>query len=342
MAVSMWGCADPCVDDGLGQTLVCEANSAGEEETSDSATYTDTNDTGDEGNDGGLDCPLAEVDLSPQTPTIMTLVDRSSSMVEDFNGVTRWDAIGTTLFDPDVGVVPPLQSDIRFGLALYDNPEALMMCPRVESVAPDLNALTQMQALYDGAMPEGDTPTGAALTEVATEFADYPHPGDKVIVLATDGEPDTCEQPNPNEGQAEAVAAAEAAFDLGIRTVVVSVGADISAQHLQDMANAGAGVADGDPDATYYQALDQQSLIDAFSDIIAGVRECTIDLDSPLPQEAIPLCEVTINGEPVPYDDPNGWELQGDQQVELLGEACDSIQDGAITIEMNCDCEALE
>ena len=37
-----------------------------------------------------------------------------------------------------------------------------------------------------------------------------PAPGDKVIVLATDGEPDTCAEPNPQNGQGVAVAAAAA------------------------------------------------------------------------------------------------------------------------------------
>jgi hypothetical protein len=213
------------------------------------------------------------------------------------------------------------------------------MCPRLEGVAPDLDNLAAMQAIYGAAMPEGDTPTGPALTIVGQELAADPEPGDKIVVLATDGEPDTCEQPEPNEGQAAAVAAAAETFGLGIRTFVVSVGADVSAQHLQDVANAGAGVGQGDPDATYYQALDQQSLIDAFEDIISGVRECTLDLDEAVPQGVEDECVLTINDQPIPMNDPEGWELLGPMQIELLGAACDSIQTGDVTIEMNCGCE---
>ncbi|EDM78972.1 hypothetical protein PPSIR1_07008 [Plesiocystis pacifica SIR-1] len=335
------GCAVPCVDDGLGQKFCPEEETAADEVGETSPTETDTTDNGDEAmEDDGFECPVAEVELSPQTPNITLLVDRSGSMDEDFGGISRWQAVGDTLLDPDVGVVAPLQGDIRFGLSLYDNPGD--MCPRVESTPLALNALADMTALYQSAAPEGDTPTGSALTSVADVVAQDPDPGEKVIVLATDGEPDTCAQPNPDEGQPEAVAAAQAAYAQGVRTVIVSVGSGISADHLQDMANAGAGVQPGGSDAVYYQALDQASLIDAFSEIIAGVRECTIDLDTALLPEAIDFCQVTINDEPVPYDESDGWQLNGSLQIELVGAACDSIQDGEIVIEMNCDCEAVE
>lgn len=340
LAAATFACAVPCVDDGLGQKLCPEAHGETDETAADEVG-TD-NDADETGEGDGFDCPVAEVSLTPQTPTIQLLVDRSGSMDEDFGGVSRWVAVGDTLLDPDVGAVAPLQDQIRFGLALYDNPDNEPLCPRVESTAPALASLGDMNALYASAMPEGDTPTGAALTEVAMSLASDPEPGEKVIVLATDGEPDTCEQPNPDEGQAEAVAAATMAHTLGVRTVIVSVGTGISADHLQDMANAGAGVEPGDPDAVYHQALDQASLLDAFSQIIAGVRECTVELDIPLVPEAVDHCQVTINGEPVPHDEMNGWRLDGPQLVELVGEACDAIQDGEIVIEMNCDCEAVE
>ncbi len=335
------GCAVPCVDDGLGQRFCPEAETETAGETTNPETGTSVDE--DEAGEGdGFDCPVAEVELTPQTPTIVLLVDRSASMDDDFGGVSRWQAVGQTLFDVDVGVVSPLQDDIRFGLALYDNPDEAPMCPRVESTIPALDSLAEMSALFASAQPAGDTPTGMALSQVAETFVQDPTPGDKVIVLATDGEPDTCEQPNPDEGQAEAVAAASAAYASGVRTVIVSVGGGISADHLQDMANAGAGVGPGDPQATYHQALDETSLIDAFAEIISGVRDCTIDLDTPLLPQAIDLCQVTINGDPVPFDENEGWKLNDTQEIELVGGACDAIQDGEIVIEMNCDCEAID
>ena len=161
-------------------------------------------------------------------------------------------------------------------------------------------------------------------------------------MLATDGEPDTCLEPNPQNGQEEAVAAAEQAFAMGIKTSIISVGADVSAAHLQDMANAGAGVQAGDPDAPYYQALDQQSLLDAFNEIINGDRSCQIALMDAVKPALAGECTVMVNMSEVPYDDPNGWQLNDPNEIELVGSACDSIQDGDVSVEMVCDCEALE
>ena len=64
-------------------------------------------------------------------------------------------------------------------------------------------------------------------------------PGPKYIVLATDGEPDTCAVPNPSNGQPEAIAAAPSSFAKGIPLFYISVGTDVSATLAQAMANAG-------------------------------------------------------------------------------------------------------
>ena len=49
---------------------------------------------------------------------------------------------------------------------------------------------------------------------------------------------------------------------------------DVGADHLQDLANAGAG---GGP-AVPYVPSDKQGLIDAFANIVEGVRSCTVAL----------------------------------------------------------------
>ena len=67
----------------------------------------------------------------------------------------------------------------------------------------------------------------------------------RILVLATDGEPDTCEQPKPNEGQQESIDAAAHAYANGIPVYVIGIGDDVGMEHLQDVANAGAGVGQG-------------------------------------------------------------------------------------------------
>ncbi len=342
LSSSLIGCASPCVDDGLGQKH-CPDGADGD------GDGTSTDDTGDDGTGtgggDGTECGLFELDLTPQTPTIVLLVDQSGSMTAAFDMTTRWDAVQSTLLDPNDGVVTTLQSDVRFGLSLYTSNDGDMggSCPILIETPPALDNLANIEMTFAGSGgPQEDTPTGEALSVVADALSMEPAPGAKYVVLATDGEPDTCAQPDPEEGQPEAVAAAEAAFGKGVKTFIISVGEDISEQHLQDMANAGAGVQPGDPDATFYQALDQATLLAAFNEIVQGVRDCRIDLDEAIKPDQADLCEVKVNGMVIPFDDPNGWDVNDPTQIELVGGACTSIQEGEVTIEMGCDCSALE
>jgi hypothetical protein len=268
------------------------------------------------------------------------LVDQSGSMTGDFGGATRWDVVTDVLIDPDAGIVPQFAGNIRFGLTLYTSMmgDAGGECPMLIEVDPALNNAPAIDSTLSMAGPLGDTPTGESLDIVWQKLDVLDVPGQKFIVLATDGEPDTCAVPNPSEGQPESVAAAQGAFNAGIKTFIISVGADVSNAHLQDLANAGQGVQPGDPDAEFYLALDQAALVTAFDEILASVRSCQLDLDTPLTAEDAANCTLQINGEPVGLDDPNGWMLNDPTEVELLGSACDTLQTGAASVQMDCSC----
>lgn len=289
-------------------------------------------------------CPTLDVLILPQTPTMQLVVDRSGSMDDDFGGTSRWDAVRNTLLDPVDGVVTLRQSEIRFGLSTYTTQGDT--CPQVQEFAPQLDAADELTAFLAGQQPQGQTPTAASLVQVTATLGDDLWDGDKLIVLATDGEPDLCDLPDPETDEEIAMArdavvqAVEAAYMVGFRTLVISVGDAIADEHLQDLANAGIGNGPGDPDAPFYVALDQAALVAAFDEIVAGIRECKFDLDEPLEAEFAGSCQLEVNGEIVPYDDPEGWELDDPTTVELLGSSCDAIQSGAVSIDMSCTCEA--
>ncbi|PRP96428.1 vWA domain-containing protein [Enhygromyxa salina] len=342
-ATALPGCAVPCLDDGLGQTFCPEAET--EVATGDS-TAGDGDGDGDTAEAGTMDagdteaCSVLDVILIPQTPTLVLLVDQSLSMDSDFGGDTRWNVVTNVLTDPNGGIVPQFEGNIRFGLALYtsDTNDMNAPCPMLTEVSPALNNFGAIDTTLGSNAPLGDTPTGESLDAVWQTLDVLDVPGKKFIVLATDGEPDTCAVPNPNEGQPESVAAAQGAFAAGIQTYIISVGDQVSNAHLQDMANAGQGVQPGDPDAEFYQALDQAALVTAFDQILASVRSCQLDLDTPLTAEDAENCTVVINGNPVGLDDPNGWSLNDPTEVELLGSACDTLQDGTSSVQMECIC----
>jgi Mg-chelatase subunit ChlD len=354
--IGLGGCATPCVDDGLNQKYCgADTDSATDTDAStDSATDSGTGDATDSASDSattetdtmnsaggtGAQCPLLDLNLTSENPTIVFLLDRSGSMGSNFsNGLSRWEAVRATLFDPADGVVTQLENEIRFGLSMYDGGDS---CPTLIDEAPKLNNAMDMAATFDATGgPGSGTPTGESLSAAATVVAADMDQGTKRIVLATDGEPNTCADPGSPTGQPDAVMAAGESYTLGVPVSVISVGSGVSAMHLQDLANAGAGVVAGDPDAPYYQALDQASLLAAFNEILAAPRDCRLFLSDPLIEAMASMCTVTVNGTVVPLDGTDGWSVNTPMQIELNGAACTSIQEGVVDIGMECQCSAV-
>ncbi len=290
-----------------------------------------------------MDCPSAEVQFEPVVPTVILLIDQSGSMTSNFDGMERWDAVRDALIDPTDGVIAALENDVRFGLALYtsNGGDAGGACPVIAEEAPLVGNLAAITAIYENEEPSGDTPTGDSIDAVVASLTDDMSDGPKIIVLATDGEPDTCEVPNPQQGQGESVTAAENAFTEGISTFVISVGNDVSETHLQDMANAGVGWVAGDPDAPFYVPTDQAAMVAAFEDIINGARSCVLTLDSAILPGQAGEGTVTVNGEEIPFQDPDGWDVLSPTEIELLGASCQAIQEGDVEITVEFTCEAI-
>ncbi len=264
------------------------------------------------------------------TPTVQLLIDQSGSMNNQFGGGERWGAVYSTLME-DGGVVNQLQSTIRFGLSLFtsDGGNAGGECPVMTNVGASLDNRAAIDAVFGNAGPQGDTPTGESIDAVVTLLQADANPGRKVIVLGTDGLPDTCEQPNPNMGEAVSIAAAQRAFEAGIRVYVVSVGDDVGADHLQDMANAGAGLAIGGMDnAEFFVALNPQDLVDAFDVIVGGVSGCVFTINGEVDPGKAASGHVSLDG--VELDFGTQWNMVDGRSFEVLGAACETIKDGEL------------
>lgn len=275
-------------------------------------------------------CGEVTVVVTPTTPTLMLLVDQSGSMTEDFGGVERWDAVYDTLMDPNDGVLANLESTIRFGLTLYTSENGFEggMCPMLTAVPPALDNREAIDAIYDPEQPGDETPTGESLAIVAEDLARFDEPGPKGIVLATDGQPDTCDEPNPQNGEPESLAAAQQAYDLGIKVFVLSVGPEVAQDHLQEMANVGVGKAPDDPmPAPYWQALNPEQLVDAFSEIIGSFVSCNLEVDGIVDLDK--QCEGTVLLDGVELECGTDWNMPDESTLELLGDACNTLQDGA-------------
>jgi hypothetical protein len=270
------------------------------------------------------------------TPTVQLLIDQSGSMDADFGNTDRWNAVYSTIMGND-GVVSSLQTTIRFGLSLYTsfNGNAGGVCPVLANVGADLNNYDAIDTIFGPSNPESDTPTGESIDAVVDILAADPNPGRKVIVLGTDGEPDTCTDANPDTpaGQEAArnlsLAAATRAFDAGIRVYVVSVGDQVGEQHLQDMANAGSGLAvGGTENAEYFVALSPQDLVDAFGTIVGGVAGCVFTINGEVDAAKGSQGLVALDGTELEYG--TDWIMLDGKTFEILGDSCEVIKDGSL------------
>jgi hypothetical protein len=310
--------------------------------------------TGVAGGGNGGACGAVTVDFAPQTPSVVLLIDQSGSMTTTFQGQARWDVVYDVLMDPVDGVVKQLEPFVRFGLALYTYHAGGQQCPELaELMPPALNNHSAIDGVYAPANPEAETPTGDSLVAVATQLAMFNEPGPKLIILATDGDPDRCENPDGHDAisKLEVTDAAQAAYAQNVETVIIAVGDAVSDQHQQDVANAGSGkpvpatfpcdpIVDPTTCAPTYEPNTKQEMIDAFLGIINSQRTCVFTLNGSVIAGKECDGDVKVNGVSIPCNDPDGWQLNSPTEIEFLGMTCDTIMNDpnvTITAEFPCD-----
>jgi hypothetical protein len=299
-------------------------------------------DSGSFGNDASKACIQQDVGFERLTPTVIVLVDRSGSMLQDFGGGRdRWDTLRDVLVGP-AGILRRVQDRVRIGLTTYTSVDGNRggACPMLQSVPPALNNIGPLEQMYLAAEignREDDTPTPDSLGIVTQQLQAFQEVGPKVIVLATDGEPDTCVDADAHNGATNALAvqAVQAAYRAGIRTEVISVGNEVGQQHLQDLANAGNGGNGG----TAYRALDAQALVSAFDTIIGGVVSCEFVLNGQVQAGKEARGKIRLGAQSLVYNSPDGWILTAPNRLLLQGAACTEVKKAKepLHIEFPCD-----
>lgn len=298
------------------------------------------------------ECARVSVTATLLVPTVQLLIDRSGSMAETFSGGTsRWDALKAALVGVPDGVVTKLQSKVRFGATLYTNDRS-GTCPNLDAIDPRMDNAPDIKKLLDGNSPSQDTPTGESLDATAQKLHDTTPieggDGPRIVVLCTDGEPDTCANPDPKdvveqkEARDVSLAAARKAFQqLGIATYVLSVGTDTAQSHLQDMANAGTGTPSGN-DAPYYVASDPAGMVSGLETILKGVRNCRFTLSGSVVPGMEDTGQVALDGKALTKDAPDGWKLVDAKTLELTGAACTAYQqEDQPTVEASFGCGGI-
>lgn len=290
----------------------------------------DNVDDGEDDDGGDEDCPAVEVNLTPLVPDVILLLDQSGSMVDGFpeeKDPRRWDALRAALIGTgDDGLLFDLQSNLNMGATLYTSDDGTTQggtCPILTSVDLAVNNAQAIADLLEDNEPVEDTPTAESVTAVSTLFPDDDKP--HIIVLATDGLPDTCEVPDPETpaGQAASEAAVQAAFDLGVTTFVLAVGPDASNPHFQRLANAGQGEDLATGEVPFFPAQDPAELTAAFEAIIGGIRTCEITVEEAVDLDQAEDGTVVLNGDELVFG--TDWDMPDEHTIVLLGSACDTF-----------------
>lgn len=123
---------------------------------------------------------------------VLLVIDKSGSMAETPEGFDgdKWSAMKTSLATS----LAEVDDNVGLGLALYpiDGCSVPAGSDIEVSVQPSAQALPDVLAALDDAMPSGGTPTAAALARAHAYFTDGAGSvltGDKFVLLATDGGP---------------------------------------------------------------------------------------------------------------------------------------------------------
>jgi von Willebrand factor type A domain len=266
------------------------------------------------------ECPAIHFTATPTIPSVEVLIDGSGSMTTSFGNTDRYTAVRDGLVGAS-GVITALQASVYFGAAVFtsDTP-----CPTLAKVARAMNDATAIQTLINSVSPGGTTPTAKSIDAVVADFATNPPPtgSPPIIVLATDGEPNSCTDSTTNPGPS--ITAAQNAYNAGIRLYILGL-AGLNTTFLQDMANAGVGVQNGQPDAPYYTADSPQALQDAFNSIIGGVLSCDLTITGgQIDTSQASSGSVVLNGVTLVYG--TDWILVNGTTIELTGQACDDLK----------------
>jgi von Willebrand factor type A domain-containing protein len=322
-----------------------------------------------------MTCPQdIKVSFTRETPDVVFVIDQSASMRCPMNSevacnqapdpppnppqLTRWDALRNALLEP-TGPIAELQDQVNFGLLLYSAESASGedVCPDFAQVPVAPNNYETIKTKYLVEQTKEATPTGEALQQAIELLSVPPAPGAKAnpkyVILATDGNPNNCfvlGVPSPTvaaEIRKDVEDTARAGFtEKGVTTLVIAVGKGlIDPAHLQSLALAGG---EGKPAVTqapapgtekYYEVGNEAELIATFDELTKGVRSCVIELDATVDAADAAKGKITLDGQPVAYDDPNGWRLgAGNDKIEFLGESCTKVRAASTEIAVAFAC----
>ncbi|MFM2417978.1 MAG: hypothetical protein RL385_2701 [Pseudomonadota bacterium] len=283
-------------------------------------------------------CARADLTITRSIPTVWLLIDGSGSMGDGFAGLigtSRWTVLRDALMDPARGLVARLTKSVAFGLMVYDgglSPPGVYvegLCPRVTVVEPGTDNLGGLSDAYPQVQTGASTPTHYALQDLSARIQKAgPNPlGPTYVILATDGKPNLCDFhdgiPASEATENEAVTTVAQLNAQGTKTFAISMTNGDAAldAHLNALALAG-GTGQG-----AFSPTSQDALVAALGTIVGGTTSCEIKVDGKLVKGRECAGEVSLNGQKLACNGPDGYRVKEDlQTLTLLGAACSTLQ----------------
>jgi hypothetical protein len=205
--------------------------------------------------------------FTPVAPTLYLLVQRSGSMFACLSSTTTGgvcstptDTAWSTLKESVRSLVGTIDGQVRLGFATAwgTNPAGGGMCPSMQGmltdeVPPAVNNAAAVMAKYDALAVAPNTivsgmkfesPISGAAQALGQVLGAMSTPGEKVILLVTNGQGDYCDDGNSLCPTDSMVWRTQANKTAGISTVVLGIAStdtNLPTGILQALANAGAG-----------------------------------------------------------------------------------------------------
>ena len=304
-------------------------------------------------------CIPRPLPLTPAVPTVMFVIDRSGSMLDDLDGradaggVSRWRVLETTL----TSVLPPLDQQVAMGGLMYPVRADSCSAPSMVDLSPALGNANRLLNLFTVSMPVGGTPTAEAVAVAAEHLRTLrTATAARAMILATDGAPNcnemlnndtcvctsrpqfdpNCDAPTHCLDDNRTINTLRTLFAQRMPTYVIGLGSQLNlfASTLDQMAVAG-GVPRMGVGPRYYSVSNQLELTDAFSRITSQLTRCTFLLNGLGGNDTFTL---QVGGVDVP-EGPNGYEWldRANGELTLHGLPCDRAAGGQ-TASVLVDC----
>jgi hypothetical protein len=274
-------------------------------------------------------CGLEKFTLERDPPSLMLVLDRSSSMsrrpMGGPAGATLWTETLAALDE----VVKVTEIGINWGLKLFPQPSGCLVADGAEvPIARSNHAMVLGRARSDGFNMSGTsgTPTNQAVDKAVAYLRTVPAGPGRYIVLATDGEPNCADTGGAGTARTLSVQAVQDAVSAGFKTYVIGIAIVPEAVDTLNRLAVAGGVPRSDPMFRFYPVTNRMDLIQALGDIAGQIQSCVFTLSKPPP---VPdSVKVTVDGDRAPESPTDGWSYANNQNttIQLNGAWCERVK----------------